>query len=111
MASCCSTRGVLKTRLQKLSRITYRMLDAFFRSALKHNLTAVVTTFRPQINQPVCGFNHFQIVLDHQYGMTFVHQTVQNFEQSCHVVNVQSGGGFIKNIERGTTGTSSETIY
>ena len=39
-------------------------------------------------------------MLNHDDGVTQTHQTLENFEQLPHIVEVQPGGGFIEQIER-----------
>ncbi len=39
-------------------------------------------------------------MLDHNDRVSLLHQFVQHFEQFCYVVEMQAGGGFVKNIER-----------
>ena len=40
------------------------------RCAVSHHLAACVATLRSQINQPITGPNHIQVVLDHDQRMT-----------------------------------------
>jgi hypothetical protein len=47
------------------------------RCACDDNLTAAGATFRSQINNPVGGLDHIQVVLDHDDGIAVIAQAVQ----------------------------------
>ena len=70
------------------------------RTATGHHTTAFVATFRPQINDPVGGFNYFQVVFDDNHRVALIAQTMQHSKQALDVFQVQAGGWFVKHIKR-----------
>ena len=72
------------------------MQHHLFGCAPSHHLTACIAAFRAQINQPVRGTNHVQVVLDHQQRMPRIDQLAQRPHQLGDVVKVQAGGGFVQ---------------
>ena len=50
----------------------------FFGSPLRDQVAALVAGFGPEINDPVGGLNHIQIVFDHQHGVARVHQPLND---------------------------------
>ncbi|MNC34463.1 hypothetical protein D3C75_828980 [compost metagenome] len=55
--------------------------------------------FRPQIDDPVGGFDDVQVVLDDDYGVAPIPQLVQHLEQLLDVVEVQTRGRLVQDIE------------
>ena len=56
----------------------------------------------------VCGFNHIQIMLNNQNGVTGIYQLLQHFNQLVDICCVQAGGGFIQNINGAAGGYSCQ---
>ena len=73
--------------------------DVFGRSGC-YDFAAAVATFRADINNPVGGFDNFEIVLDDSYRIACVDQFVQHFQQFGDIVKMQARSRFIQNIER-----------
>jgi len=46
--------------------------------ALRNNFAAPVTAFRPQVNHPVRGLDHIQVVLDNHNRVAMIAQAVKN---------------------------------
>ena len=61
-----------------------------------NNLTTRITTFRPQINNPVRSTNHIEVVLDHHQRMPGGNQLAKRTQQFRNVFKVQAGGGFVE---------------
>ena len=70
--------------------------DDLRRRAFEYQLTAVLAGFRAEVDQPVGGGDHVQIVFDHQHRMTGVQQFREGAEQSRDVIEVQAGGRFVE---------------
>jgi hypothetical protein len=70
-----------------------------FRAARGKNLTAFFATLRTEIYEPVGSFNDIEIVLDDDDGVALVAESMQYDQQLLNVMKVQTGGGFIENIE------------
>src|SRR5436309_3294085 len=52
----------------------------FFRRSGSHQLSALLTAFRAEINDPIGAFNHLQIMLDHDEGVAGIAQFHQHLE-------------------------------
>ena len=65
-----------------------------------HHATTVFAAVRPQIDNPIRGLDHIQIMFDHQHGVAEVHQALEHVEQLPHVVKVEPGGGLVEQVER-----------
>ena len=48
-------------------------------AVLRHDFPAAAAAFRPQVNNPVGGFNHIQIVFNHHNGIATIPQFMQHF--------------------------------
>src|SRR5581483_10539501 len=72
------------------------------------NLAAGIPAFRTQINNPVGAFDHFQIVLDHDYGVASVAQLHEHLQQFLDIGEMQSGGRFVENVNCASGGFFSK---
>ena len=72
------------------------VLAHLFGVALDHHATASVTTLGPQVDQPVAGADHIQVVFDDDQRMPGFQQAAQGTHELGDVVKVQAGGGLIK---------------
>ena len=72
------------------------VLAHLFGVALDHHATASVTAFGPQVNQPVAGADHVQVVFDDDQRMPGLQQAAQGAHEFGDVVKVQPGGGLVK---------------
>ena len=70
------------------------------RSALGHQVAAAFTTLGAQVQNPVCTADHIQVVFDDDHCVAQIGQSVQHFEQTAHIIEVQAGGWFIEQVER-----------
>ena len=59
-------------------------------------MTAFVTGFGPQVNDPIGALDHVKIVLDDQHRMTGIDETLKGFQQNADVVKMQAGGRFVE---------------
>ena len=72
------------------------VLAHLFWVALDHHATASVAAFGPQVNQPVAGADHIQVVFDDDQRMPCLQQAAQGAHEFGDVVKVQPGGGLVK---------------
>jgi hypothetical protein len=63
-------------------------------------LAAGVAAFGAEVDQPVGGADHVQVVLDHQQRVPGVQQLAQGAHQLGDVVEVQAGGGLVEQEQR-----------
>src|SRR5450830_1643355 len=61
---------------------------------------ATIAPFRAQVDQPVAGPDHVQVVLDHQQRMPGLQQLAQGAHELGDVVEMQAGGGFVEQEQR-----------
>jgi len=75
------------------------VLGDFLRRSLGNDLAAARAAFGAQVDNPVGGLDHVQIVFDDHDGVAMVPQPLQNVEQLLDVLEVQAGGWLVKNVE------------
>src|ERR1700730_8168267 len=95
---------------QELPRIAPRRLHDVFRRAPGDDFAAAVAAFWAEVDHPVGGFYHFEIVLDHDDGVSLRHQLVQYFQQFLHVVEMQARGRLIQDVERAPRGALAQFL-
>jgi hypothetical protein len=61
---------------------------------------AAGAAFGAQVDHPVGGLDHVEVVLDHDDGVAGVAQLVQHLQQQLDVVEVQAGGGLVQDVQR-----------
>ena len=59
-----------------------------------------IAPFGPEVDDPVGGLDHIQVVLDDDDRVARVDQSVQHLEQLVDVVEMQAGGGLVEDVER-----------
>jgi len=67
--------------------------------ARHHDLTTLVATFGSKVDDPVGAANHIEVVLDYEHRIALVHQPLNHIHQLVHVVETQTSGGLIDQIE------------
>jgi hypothetical protein len=70
-------------------------------SALGDDLAALVACVGPEINHPIGGFDHVEVVLDDHDGVAACDQSLKDLKEDAYVVKVQAGGRFIEQEEGG----------
>src|SRR5205823_13435988 len=60
------------------------------------------TPYGPEVDHPIGGLDHIEVVLDDHDRVPLVHQAMQHLEQQTHVFEVQAGGRLVQDVE-GTT--------
>src|SRR6185436_18642627 len=67
---------------------------------LGDDLPAAVAAFRTEVDHPVRGLDHIQVVFDDHNRVACVAQPVQHVQQHPDVVEVQAGGRLIQYVQR-----------
>ena len=62
-------------------------------------LATAAATLGPEVDQPVGGFDHVQIVLDHHHGVPQIDESLQHFQQLRQIVKVQAGRWLVEQVE------------
>ena len=65
-------RSAGKLLPQVSAGVAFFACSDFFGGALGHNTAAARTPFRPDVDDPVRGFDDLEVVLDHDYGVALV---------------------------------------
>jgi hypothetical protein len=68
----------------------------FFWRAVGYDFSAFFTALRPEVYDPVGGFDDVQVVLDDEDGMAGGDEPLEDAEEDSHVVEMQAGGRLIK---------------
>ena len=89
-------RRGLRVLAQRLPGVRAGVGHQVGRRAEGHQFAAGLAALRAEVDQPVAGADHIQVVLDHQQRMTGIQQLAQGPHQLGDVVKVQAGGGLIK---------------
>ena len=76
------------------------LLGNEFRGARGENLAALFAALGTEIDDPIGGFDDVEVVLDDDDGIALIAETMQNDQQLLNVVEVQTGGGFIEDVQR-----------
>jgi hypothetical protein len=66
-----------KNPSQKFARVRTPRLGDLFRRSDRDHISACVSGFRPQVDDPIGALDHFQIVLDHHDGVTAIDQPLK----------------------------------
>src|SRR5258708_13790263 len=90
---------VVEYAREKFPRVRTRISRDLFRSSRGDNSAALLAAFRPEVDDPIGGFNDVEIVLDYQNRRTAVNQFSESGEQLLYVIEVQAGRGFVEDIQ------------
>src|SRR5689334_16737480 len=59
-------------------------------------------TLGPKIDDPIRRLDDIEIVLDHEYRVPAIDETMEHVEEQSHVLEMQSGRRLVEDIERAT---------
>ena len=68
-------------------------------SSRGHDLATGVAAFGPQIDHPVGGLNHVEVVFDDQHGGSAFEQFPERGQQLLNIVKVQARGRLVEYIQ------------
>ncbi|CAD5880387.1 Uncharacterised protein [Escherichia coli] len=78
---------------------SFALCDGFWRTG-DEDFAAPTAAFRPQVDNPVSGFDHVEIVLNYHNGIALIAQFMQYVEQLLNIGEVQTGSRLVENIQR-----------
>ena len=81
-----------------------------FGSSSRNDLAAFIAAFGSEVDDPVRAFDDFQVVLDDNDAVTFLHEAVEDFDEKSNIVEVQACRRLIKNQERLLAGLANEVV-
>ena len=67
--------------------------------ALGNHVTSPFAAFRTEVDDPVGRLDDVQVVLDDEHGIPPVHQPVEDVQQLADVVEVESRGRFVQQVD------------
>ena len=70
-----------------------------FGGARGNNSAAPITAFRADINDPIRGLDHVEIVLDYDDSIALILQLKQHYQELTHVFEVQPRCRLVQDIE------------
>ncbi len=70
-----------------------------FGRAAGDDLAAGFAAFGPEIDEPIRGADHVQVVLDDEHGVTRIDQAAERAQQLRDVIEVQAGRRFVEEEE------------
>ena len=98
------TMAALPQRLlilaQRRAGVRAGVLAQVLGRALGHQLATGVAALGAQVDEPVAGADHVQVVLDDNQRMAPVHELAQRAHQLGDVVEMQAGGGLVEQKQR-----------
>ena len=72
------------------------------------DVAAVFACVGAEVDDPVCAFDHVEVVFDDENGVAAVNEAVEDFDENADVVKVQSRGGFVEEVKRFARGGSRQ---
>ena len=64
-------------------------------------LAAVFASFGAEIEDPIGGFDDFEVMLDDEQGVAGVDELLENGEEALDIREVKAGGGLVEDEEFG----------
>src|SRR5205085_5437491 len=68
----------------------------------RHYQPATLSTLGPEINDPIGGLDHVEVVLDYQHRVSTIDQSVQHVEQHADVLEMETSRRLVQYIEAAT---------
>ncbi len=89
---------------QRLGGVAGRVRSHLFGRALGHDQPTGTAALGAEVDQPVGGADHVQVVFDHDQRMPGLQQLAQRAHELGDVVEVQTGGGLVEQEQRAFLG-------
>ena len=71
-----------------------------FRRPLGDDVAARVTSFGPQVDDPIGRFDYVHVVLDDDVRVAEVDEPVEHVQQFAQIVEVQTCGRLVEKVDR-----------
>ena len=85
--------------LQVLARIAAFHRGDLLRRTDGHHVAALVAAFRAQVDDMIRGFDHIQIMLNDQHGISRVHKLLQHLNKLVDIGGMKARSGLVQNID------------
>lgn len=73
-----------------------------------HDPAAQISAFGAQVDDMVGGLDNVKVVFDHHHRIAARHQTLEHFQQAMDIREVETGGGFVQDVEGFAGGTFAQ---
>ena len=83
------------------ARVACRVVAQIFRRHSRDDAPAFVSSFRTEVDNPVCSGNYIEIVFDCQNRMSHPNQATEDLQKLLDVVEMKSCRRFVKNVNCG----------
>ena len=94
--------SVLEFFLQELRCEAFAGFGYNFGCAAGDELSAAASAFGTHVDDIVGHFDDIEVVLNHDDGVALLDQSVEHTEQYADIFKMQSGGGFVEDVDRPT---------
>src|SRR4029077_10060372 len=88
--------------------VRVRITRNLFRSSRGHDRPALRAAFGAQIDHPIGGFDHVQIVFDDYQRGSAIQEFAKGRQELLNVVEMQSRGGLVENVKNAGIGGVNE---
>ena len=85
-------------------------LGHVFRRAGGNDAAALVAPLGPEIDEPIRGLDDLQVMLDDEHGVALLDERVKHLQQFLHVLEVETRGGLVEDVERLSRGAPRELL-
>ncbi len=75
-----------------------------------NDLPAAIAAFGTDVDDPIGGFDHIEVMLDDDDRIALIDQFVQHFQKFAHILKVQARRGFVQDIKRSPGGPAREFL-
>ena len=86
---------------EEAGRVAFIAIGDLFWCTRRENGATATTTFRTHVDDVVCLTDNIEVMLDNEDGIATVYQATQYLHEDADVLEVQTSGGLVENIERG----------
>ena len=73
---------------QAASSVRCIVFSHYFGCALDDNAAALFSTLWPQVDDPVCALDYFEVVLNHDNGVALFNKGIQHLQQPFNILEV-----------------------
>src|SRR5262249_359974 len=80
------------------------------RRALRDHRSPAIAALGTEVDDVIGGLDHVEVVLDPDRRVAAVGETPQYSEQALDVVEMESGGGLIEDVERPSGGATRQLL-
>src|SRR3984957_4285692 len=95
----CNLAGAQRF-LERMSGVTFLESEDLLGSSESYHAAALFAAFGAHVDDPVGGFDHIQLMFNHNDSIAQIHQALEHVKKPLHILEVQTCGGFIQDVER-----------